>query len=227
MRGGQTTGRRLGVALLILALCLFSIGQEGTDGQQHGWQYLGADHSRHELLDYDSHVLRPSSQGQTETSPRAPGAARPATPEICGNGCAGLIRPIPEAQVQGRAAIEQPFREGYRDAGGPATLERHFIETVIPCESSWRLDPEGYHLGLAQFHPETWRIVSSISGRTDWRSGYDQGYNVAIWLTLIDDPGGTGGWPQCWWAGMSTPPYINAVPSDAALARMRLDGGGG
>lgn len=89
------------------------------------------------------------------------------------------------------------FFYGYLDGKGQYSTER--IDAMILCESSWRIDPGGFHLGLAQFDPGTWAIVSAITGLTDWRDPYAQGYNVAVWSGMVS-PGTTAGWPRCWWA---------------------------
>ena len=89
------------------------------------------------------------------------------------------------------------FFQGYRDAGGQFPEER--IDAMVQCESSWQLDPDGYHLGLAQFSPGTWATVSAITAFTDPYNPYHQGSNVAVWSSMIS-PGTTAGWPYCWWA---------------------------
>lgn len=77
--------------------------------------------------------------------------------------------------------------------------DREHITRVIQCESSWVVDPGGYHYGLAQFDAGTWDTVSAATGLSDWRQPYHQGANMAVWLGMIDEPGGSGGWPWCWW----------------------------
>ena len=89
------------------------------------------------------------------------------------------------------------FFLGYRDAEGQYPDGR--IDAMLQCESSWQIDPGGYHLGLAQFSPGTWATVSAITGFTDPYNPYHQGYNVAVWSSMIR-PGTTAGWPYCWWA---------------------------
>ena len=89
------------------------------------------------------------------------------------------------------------FFLGYRDAAGQYPEE--LIDAMVLCESSWRIDPRGYHLGLAQFSPGTWATVSAITGLADPYNPYHQGYNVAVWSSMIS-PGTTAGWPYCWWA---------------------------
>ena len=87
------------------------------------------------------------------------------------------------------------FFWGYRDGGGQYPEER--IDAMINCESGWQIDP-GNEWGLAQFNPGTWGIVSGITGLIDWRDPYAQGYNVAVWASMVS-PGTTAGWPYCWW----------------------------
>jgi hypothetical protein len=87
------------------------------------------------------------------------------------------------------------FLQGYRDGGAPYPEER--VVAMVKCESSWRVDPGGYHLGLAQFDPGTWAIVSAITGLADPYSAYHQGYNVAEWASMVS-PGTSAGWPHCW-----------------------------
>ncbi len=89
------------------------------------------------------------------------------------------------------------FFQGYRDAGGQYPEGR--IDAMVQCESSWQLDPGGYYLGLAQFGPGTWTTVSAITGLAHPYDPYHQGYNVAVWSSMIS-PGTTAGWPYCWWA---------------------------
>ncbi len=86
------------------------------------------------------------------------------------------------------------FFQGYREADGQYPEAQ--IAAMIFCESSWRIDPGGYHLGLAQFEVGTWATVSRITGYTDWRDAYSQGVNTATWASMIS-PGTSAGWPVC------------------------------
>jgi hypothetical protein len=86
------------------------------------------------------------------------------------------------------------FFDGYRAAGGQDEAR---IDAMIWCESSWRIDPGGFFLGLAQFDPGTWATVSAITGFADPYNPYHQGFNVAVWASMIS-PGTTAGWPSCW-----------------------------
>ncbi len=107
---------------------------------------------------------------------------------------------VGERQRSGRAICTYDwdcFFQGYRDAGGQYPEGK--IDAMVQCESSWQLDPGGFHLGLAQFGPGTWATVSAITGLALPYNPYHQGYNVAVWSSMIS-PGTTAGWPYCWWA---------------------------
>ncbi len=75
------------------------------------------------------------------------------------------------------------FFQGYRDAGGQYPEGR--IDAMVQCESSWQLDPGGYHFGLAQFSPGTWATVSAITGLALPYNPYHHGYNGAVWSSII------------------------------------------
>ncbi len=105
---------------------------------------------------------------------------------------------VPEPPAEALPAVEpNPFFQGYIDGGAPYPEGR--IAAMIQCESKWVIDPVGYHLGLAQFSPGSWATVSAITGLADWTSAYAQGYNTAVWASLVD-PGSSAGWPYCWTA---------------------------
>ncbi len=113
---------------------------------------------------------------------------------------AGGIDAVGDGQRSGQITCTYDwdcFFQGYRDAGGQYPEEQ--IDAMVQCESSWQLDPGGYHLGLAQFSPGTWTTVSAITGFSDPYNPYHQGYNVAVWSSMVS-PGTTAGWPYCWWA---------------------------
>ena len=93
--------------------------------------------------------------------------------------------------------VERQFFAGYRDAGVGASKDEDHIWRVINCESTWNPLEQGIHWGLAQFLPSTWWTVTSITGFTDWTNPYHQGYNMAVWSSLVS-PGTTEGWPWCW-----------------------------
>jgi len=114
---------------------------------------------------------------------------------IQGQGVLGNADTLP--YVQGPSDTYTQFFDGYRAAHGQYPEER--IAAMIQCESSWRLDPGGWHRGLAQFDPGTWATVSAITGYADPYNAFHQGYNVAVWASMVS-PGTTAGWPYCWWA---------------------------
>lgn len=93
-------------------------------------------------------------------------------------------------------ASQAEFRRGYRAAGGDPDWEGHVVNVVIPCESSWNVDPGGPHLGLAQFSEDTWAKASRPGA--DYRDPYEQGWAVATWMGMIADWDTTAGWPRCW-----------------------------
>src|SRR3990167_2434015 len=93
------------------------------------------------------------------SSPAADGA-EPGVPEAVADGPspgAGGTAPTSErAQPEpGRAAAEtlDAFLQGYRDGDGNPSWEDHFVNVVVPCESTWNpyAVSDGGHLGLAQF----------------------------------------------------------------------------
>ena len=118
------------------------------------------------------------------------------------------LGPVPrEAEETGsypaaRSHPSERFSLGYTDrADGEAyllSLLDHIVEEVIPCESSWQADPEGFHLGLAQFDPGTWASARRAPD-ADYRDPYEQGWAVAEWISRIKGREGTkAGWPSCW-----------------------------
>jgi hypothetical protein len=72
------------------------------------------------------------------------------------------------------------FIRGYQEAGGAPALLDHFLNVVIPCESGWQVNPGGYHLGLAQFAPDSW----AAAGGGDPFDAYQQGANTARWAKM-------------------------------------------
>ncbi len=141
-----------------------------------------------------------------DVPPALPDVPRATPPEAAGKSDSALGSSVASDEAVGvapaapRASSEAPTRtytqffEGYREAGG---LDDERVAAMIFCESSWRIDPGGWHLGLAQFAPGTWATVSAITGYTDWRDPYHQGANVAVWASMVS-PGTTAGWPNCW-----------------------------
>ena len=114
---------------------------------------------------------------------------------VQGQGVLGDADTLP--YVQGPSDTYTQFFDGYRAGAGQYPEER--IDAMIFCESSWRIDPGGWHLGLAQFDPGTWATVSTITGFADWLNPWHQGYNVAVWASMIS-PGTSAGWPSCFYA---------------------------
>ena len=80
--------------------------------------------------------------------------------------------------------IIERFILGYREADGADALLEHFLRVVIPCESRWNplVVSEGGHMGLAQFHPDSW----AKAGGGDPFDAYQQGANVARWAAMTD-----------------------------------------
>jgi len=114
-----------------------------------------------------------------------------------------VLDPVPllSSMVLESAQARAAFVAGYRAAGGPPELEAHFADTVIPkCE--WTLgwgvpwyDTGNGYVSVAQFTPGSWASAGGGNPTDPWVTGR----NVANWLNLGVDPGGTGGWPTCFW----------------------------
>lgn len=97
--------------------------------------------------------------------------------------------------------VHGQFSLGYGTANVAHEHYDHITNHVVECESEWVVDavnPNSGALGLAQFLPSTWQNVSSRTGLTDWTSPLHQGYNAAVWASLVD-PAGSGGWKGCWY----------------------------
>lgn len=106
----------------------------------------------------------------------------------------------------------QQFAESYLDYDGNPAWLRHFIEDVLPCESSdwveWRTS--GY-VSRAQFHVLSWATAVRATDLDRPDDPYAVGANVAWWSNAIEHPGGSGGWGGlqdedgnylgCWWQG--------------------------
>lgn len=115
--------------------------------------------------------------------------------------------PEPPARAPDVPSAEDRFRAGYRDQGGPPELLEHFIHNVLPCESGdgnggidWTPGNQNYRTA-AQFHPGTMATIEAAIGPIRFEDPYDVGRAVAWWLGAISEPGGTGGWPVCYWRG--------------------------
>ena len=86
---------------------------------------------------------------------------------------------------------------GYRAFGGPAEYEQRFIESVIPCEGSWQIEPGNpSYIGPMQWHPDSWAKASAGTGLTDRYAWYAHGAATAWWVqrTVPAEQ-----WPTCWW----------------------------
>lgn len=123
------------------------------------------------------------------------------TPDVVEPLPSPALSPVPAATVSSPdppelTDVQAAFFRGYRDAGG-IYPEAHIL-AVMQCEHGWQTDSPGYYYGIAQFAPGTWENVSLKTGRFDYSSPYDQGFNVAVWSQLVD-PGSRAGWPICWW----------------------------
>lgn len=94
------------------------------------------------------------------------------------------------------SASQQEFFRGYDDAGGPVAYREHLI-AVLDCESGWTDNRSAGYLSAAQFNVASW----NRAGGGDPSDFYTVGRNVAVWISLISDPGGSGGWPVCWHVG--------------------------
>lgn len=97
----------------------------------------------------------------------------------------------------GAETVEAAFLRGYRDADGLPAWEPRVL-AMVQCESEWRLDPPGFHLGLAQFALGTWG-QARCSPEANYRDPWEQGCAVARWMAIIAPHYGTSlGWPSCW-----------------------------
>lgn len=78
--------------------------------------------------------------------------------------------------------VEADFVAGFLAAGVGTNYLEAFVCRIVPCESSWwsYAISTGGHLGLAQFAPTTWAAIAGRTGRHDWRSPFDQGWNSAV-----------------------------------------------
>jgi hypothetical protein len=103
------------------------------------------------------------------------------------------------------SAEDCDFARGYAGYGGPVAYLQHFIEDVLPCEGGpdWSItDYHNSYISRLQFSPGSWRAAAAATGRDDGADPYAVGANAAWWVQHIDSPGGTGGWPVCWWRGL-------------------------
>jgi len=94
------------------------------------------------------------------------------------------------------------FRQGYGDFGGREDWLEHFVQDVLPCESTiWGGWYANGYVSRAQFHPDSWTTAVRNTGLVEPTDPYVVGGNVAWWSNAIDHPGSTAGWPTCWWMG--------------------------
>ncbi|OGS01160.1 MAG: hypothetical protein A2V88_08750 [Elusimicrobia bacterium RBG_16_66_12] len=104
---------------------------------------------------------------------------------------------MPSQSPTAAPSLREAFLAGYAAVGGPPEWAAHLTDVVIPCESGWDTDPFGYHLGLAQFAPDTWARAARPGA--DWRDAWEQGWAVGNWVGPLGvDPAGSGGWLNCW-----------------------------
>jgi hypothetical protein len=96
--------------------------------------------------------------------------------------------------TDGTGLILLAFVAGYQAGGGPPELLDHFLYVVIPCESGWRLDPPGYHRGLAQFAPDSWERAAALTGCWAYADAYCQGLNVGVWSQITTPSEQWGCW---------------------------------
>jgi hypothetical protein len=98
---------------------------------------------------------------------------------------------------------EWEFINGYRAYGGPAEWEANAWLTVTTCEGSQWEGYYGPYWSRAQFSADTWAKVRAGTGLSDPDDPYTVGAGVAWWINALlaegSHPGGTGGWPVCWW----------------------------
>ncbi len=104
----------------------------------------------------------------------------------------------PQAVSEG--PTEEQFFAGWYDAGGQSLKSDAAAWRLVNCESTWNIYAGYYHLGLLQFSRGTWDNAAANTGLADPYNPYHQGFNGA-WHAQFGtvNPGGTGGWPYCWW----------------------------
>jgi hypothetical protein len=93
------------------------------------------------------------------------------------------------------------FAYGYLQHQGPTVHLRRLLENVAPCEGGPDWDVHDYHNGYLsrlQFTPGSWATAAHATGLDDFTDPYSVGANVAWWISHIDDPGSSEGWPVCW-----------------------------
>ena len=150
---------------------------------------------------HTSALTRQEAQFRWAAAVRAslhPPAAAPTSLRPCRLPCA------PVSRVRGMATEADwlRFLSGYRDWGGREEWLRHFVEDVLPCESGeWGAWYANGYVSRAQFDPGSWATAIQHTGLDDPADPYHVGAAVAWWGNNIAHPGGSGGWPTCWWRG--------------------------
>lgn len=93
--------------------------------------------------------------------------------------------------VKGDFSAHSQYTMGYTLAGG-----RGDTDAMIRCESTWNVNAQNGHLGLAQFTQDTWELVRRTPD-ADWRSPFEQGWAVARNIQR-EDTHPSKEWPNCW-----------------------------
>jgi hypothetical protein len=113
------------------------------------------------------------------------------------------------AQLEAPCAPEADclFAAGYLDHGGPPGYLRHLLDDVRPCEGEWWIVYDNGYMSALQFTPGTWAGVARKTQLWDPLDPYHVGANVAALINDLEragrSPGSTGGWPTCWWRGLT------------------------
>jgi hypothetical protein len=98
------------------------------------------------------------------------------------------------------STVEYNFVDGWAEGGGLLLRGSASAWRLVICESNGNITGPGFHLGLLQWHPSTWAAVAAITGYYDPWNPFHQGFNGGYYSTqMTAAPGGTGGWPVCWW----------------------------
>ena len=120
---------------------------------------------------------------------------------------AGLsVLPVSAPSVRPPLSVSDPwaaFADGYRAWGGREEWLEHFVNDVLPCESSeWGGWYDNGYVSRAQFAPGSWATAVGHTGLSDPTDPYAVGAAVAWWSAAIEHPGSTSGWATCWWRGV-------------------------
>ena len=113
---------------------------------------------------------------------------------------AGTPPAPPPAPYYPASTVEYELQRGWADGGGLALKGPASLWRMALCESSGYLVSGGFYLGILQFDPGTWGATAKATGYWNAYDAYEQGYNGA-WHAQYGtlNPGGSGGWPACWW----------------------------